>query len=143
MDSLTERTQALKKMPLLASLPHGELELLARRLTVESYEPGESIIKQGASGSSAYFILTGRCEVRRGAGKGKRVAWLGPGDFFGELAIVSPAPRSATVVVEKPTVVLVLTGYEFRSALTSSKPMALQLVTALARRLQKSEDEFS
>lgn len=129
-------------MPLLANLPHGELELLARRLKVESADPGEVILKQGSAGNSAYFVLSGRCEVRRGAGKGKRLAWLDPGDFFGELAIIAPAPRSASIIAVEPSEVLVLTGFEFRSALTSSKSMALHLVKVLAERLQHSEEEY-
>lgn len=136
-----DRTNALKKMPLLADLPHSELENLARRLEVETFEAGATIIRQGTSSNSAYFIVEGRCEVRRGAAK-KRIARLDAGDFFGELAIISPAPRAATVITEEPTTVLVLTGAEFRAALLASKSMAMRLVTALARRLQTREDEF-
>jgi CRP-like cAMP-binding protein len=71
------------------------------------------------------------------------MCFLEPGDFFGELSILHPAPRSATVVAYEPTVVLVLTAHEFKSALTSNKAMAMQLVKALARRLQGKEEEFS
>ncbi len=144
MDAVMERTNALKRMPLLADLPHGELEAIARRLTVEHYEEGQIIIKQGSSDSSAYFVLAGSCEVRRGRKNAmRRVAFLKPGDCFGELAIIVPAPRSATVTAFEPTDVLVLSGSEFRSALKANRSMALHLVRALAERLQKMEDEFT
>ena len=98
MDDISERTNALKKMPLLSDLPHGELEAIAKRLKIESYEQGVEIIRQGTSGSSAYFVLSGKCDVRRGQSKGgKRINFLEPGDFFGELSIIHPAPRSATI----------------------------------------------
>ena len=69
MDSLDARIDALKKMPLMVSLPHGELEAVAKRMTIESYEEGVEIIKQGSSGSSAYFVVSGKCDVRRGQSK--------------------------------------------------------------------------
>ena len=144
MDDIRDRTNALKKMPLLADLPHGELESIAKRLKIESYEQGVDIIRQGTSGSSAYFVLSGRCDVRRGASKGgRRLGFLDPGDFFGELSIIHPAPRSASVIAYEPTVVLVLTAHEFRSALTSNKAMAMHLVKILAKRLQGKEEEFT
>ncbi len=143
MDSVTDRTNALKRMPLLADLPHGELEAIAKRLTVETHAEGAEIIKQGSSGSSAYFVLDGKCEVRRTSKRvAKRIAFLKAGDFFGELSIIVPAPRSATVIAFEDTTVLVLTENEFRAALKANRSMSLHLVTALAQRLQRQEDEF-
>jgi CRP-like cAMP-binding protein len=144
MDDINDRTNALKKMPLLMDLPHGELEAIAKRLKIESYERGVDIIRQGTSGSSAYFVLSGKCDVRRGASKGgRRITFLEPGDFFGELSILQPAPRSATVVAYEPTVVLVLTAHEFKTALNTNRAMAMQLVKILAKRLQGKEEEFA
>lgn len=143
MDSHTERTNALKRMPLLAVLPHSDLEAIAQRMEVKGYEPGDEIIKQGASGASAFFVLSGQCEVRRKVGKGsKRIAFIEAGDFFGELSIVAPAPRSASVVATEPAVLLVLTSTEFNNALRTNRSMALHLVKVLAQRLQKAVDEF-
>ncbi len=143
MNSVTERTNALKKMPLLADLPHGELEAIAKRLTVETHAEGTEIIKQGASGSSAYFVLEGQCEVRRTSKRvTKRLAFLKSGEFFGELSILAPAPRSASVFAFEETTLLVLTENEFRAALRANRSMSLHLVTALAQRLQRQEDEF-
>lgn len=144
MDSIEERTNALKRMPLMASLPHGELEAIAKRLRVERYAPGVEIIKQGSNGSSAYLIVEGLAEVRRQTTRSnRRLAFLGPGDFFGELSVLAAAPRSASVRAQEPTVVLVLTGSELRTALRLSKAMALHMVKVLAERLQRTVDEFS
>ncbi|MBL9039816.1 MAG: cyclic nucleotide-binding domain-containing protein [Archangium sp.] len=141
---LAERTNALKRMPLLADLPHGELEGLAKRLSVETYPEGAEIIKQGASGSTAYFVVSGKCEVRRSTKRGanRRLAYLKAGDFFGELSIIAPGPRSASVTVFEAATVLVLTEGEFRAALRANRSMSMHLVRALAERLQRQEDEF-
>ena len=135
---------ALRASPLLASLPHSEIERLASRAKREEYEVGDELIKEGTSGASAYFIAGGTCEVRRKrGGQNRRVAVLGPGDFFGELSILDPSPRTATVTAAEPVVVFVLSGYDFNSALKSNKGMALHLVKVLASRLRAQEDEFA
>ena len=140
MDAVT----ALQSIPLLAILPHGEIRRLATRAKREQHAVGATLIQEGTSGSSAYFIIEGRCEVRRRrGGANRRVATLGPGDFFGELSIIDPAPRTASVTVTEPVTVYVLSGYEFSSALKANKAMALHLVKVLAARLRAQEDEFA
>lgn len=135
---------ALKAMPLLASLPHGEIERLAGRARLEHYEIGEELIKEGTSGSMAYFIVEGRCDVRRKRGsQQRRVAVLGAGEFFGELSIIDPAPRTATVTAAEDVTVIALSGYDFNAALKANKSMALHLVKALTKRLRVQEDEFA
>lgn len=144
MDSIEERVKALQQMPLLENLPNGDLERLAAKLRIESYEAGTEIIKQGASSSSAYLIVSGSCDVRRKTPKGsRRLSFLRKNDFFGELSILVPAPRSASVIAHEPVVVLVLTAWEFNLALRSNKAMALHLVKVLAERLQRADDDFS
>lgn len=140
MDELTDRINALKRTPLLAGLPHSELEQMAKKLKVEGFDSGAELIKEGTSGNSAFFIVAGTCDVRR---KGARLSTLGPGDFFGELSIIDPAPRTATVTAAEPVVVMQLDGYDFETALKQNKSMALQLVKTLASRLRDVVDEFS
>ncbi|MEW6431385.1 MAG: cyclic nucleotide-binding domain-containing protein [Myxococcota bacterium] len=143
MKAPIDAVSALKAMPLLADLPHAEVERLASRAKVEHYVIGEELIKEGTSGSMAYFVVSGTCDVRRKRGsQQRRVATLGPGDFFGELSIVDPAPRTATVTAAEDVTVLVLSGYDFNAALKANKSMALHLVKTLAKRLRAQEDEF-
>lgn len=143
MKAPTDAVSALKAMPLLADLPHSEVERLASRAKVEHYVIGEELIKEGTSGSMAYFVVSGTCDVRRKRGsQQRRVATMGPGDFFGELSIIDPAPRTATVTAAEDVTVLVLSGYDFNAALKSNKSMALHLVKTLAKRLRVQEDEF-
>lgn len=138
-----EAVTALKAMPLLAGLPHAEVERLASRAKVEHYVIGEELIKEGTSGSSAYFLISGSCDVRRKRGsQQRRVATLGPGEFFGELSIIDPSPRTATVTAVEDVSVFVLSGYDFNTALKGNKSMALYLVKTLAKRLRVQEDEF-
>jgi len=140
----SDRLEALKRMPLLAGLPHGDLEHMAKNVEVQQFAPGTELIKEGTSGATAYFIVSGQCEVRRRLGAAStRLAFLGPGEFFGELSIVDPAPRTATVIATEPVVALTLSGYHFRAALQSNLAMALHLVKVLAVRLRALEDEFA
>ena len=140
----TDALSALRRIPLLASLPNAELERLASRAKQVQHEAGDELVKEGTSGASAYFIAEGTCEVRRKrGGANRRVATLGPGDFFGELAIVDPSPRTASVIATDALSAFVLEGYDFLSALKANKGMALHLVKVLASRLRAQEDEFA
>jgi CRP-like cAMP-binding protein len=138
--TLDSHVNALKTIPLFAGLPHSDLEALAKKVAEAHHAQGSEIIKEGTSGSSVFLIVKGRCEVRRGS---KRIRELEAGQFFGELSILDPSPRTATVRTVEPTVLLVLEGYDFRTALKNSRDMAQKLIIALVERLRHVTDEFA
>lgn len=140
MSEPIDRVNALKTIPLLAGLPHSDIEQLAKKVTEVRHSQGSEIIKEGTSGSSVFLIIEGMCEVRRG---GNRIRELGKGEFFGEISILDPAPRTATVRAVENSVLLVLEGYDFRTALKSSREMSSRLITVLAERLRHMTDEFA
>lgn len=140
MSEPIDRVNALKTIPLMAGLPHSDLEQLAKKVIEVRHNQGAEIIKEGTSGSSVFLIIEGLCEVRRGA---NRIRELKPGEFFGEISILDPAPRTATVRAIENSVLLVLEGYDFRTALKSSMQMSQRLITVLAERLRHMTDEFA
>ena len=142
MDVPAERVTQLQSIPLLAGLPYSDLERLAAKTREERHSVGTELIKEGTSGSSVYLIVSGQCEVRRKSVE-RRLSLLGPGTFFGELSIISPSPRSATVSVSEAATLLVLEGQDFRSALSSNNRMAQHLIGVLAERLRNLTDEFA
>ena len=142
MDVPFHRVRALKSIPLFRGLPLRDLERLAGKAHEVSHQPGDVVIKEGTTGSSVYLIVSGRAEVRRRGAK-RRLRLLGAGDFFGELSIVSPSLRSASVVALEPSTMLVLQGHDFRIALRSNISMAHKLVTVLAERLRTLTDDLA
>lgn len=142
MDAPFSRVRAMKSIPLLRGLPLRDLERLAGKAREVTHEAGDVIIKEGTTGSSVYLILSGHAEVRR-RGARRRLRLMGPGDFFGELSIVSPSLRSASVIAADPLTVLVLQGHDFRIALRSNMSMAHKLVTVLAERLRTLTDDLA
>ena len=101
-------TQVLAALPLFASLDEDELQEIARWFEPRSVSSDVELVGQGASGYS-FFVLTDGQAV-----DDTTVAWLEPGDFFGEGAIVSGTRRNATVRTTAPSQVLVMFGTEFR-----------------------------
>ncbi|HEY0881487.1 MAG TPA: cyclic nucleotide-binding domain-containing protein [Archangium sp.] len=140
MSEPIDRVNALKTIPLLAGLPHSDLEQLAKKVTEVRHNSGAEIIKEGTSGSSVFLIVEGVCEVLRGK---QRIRELKAGDFFGEISILDPAPRTATVRASEASVLLVLEGYDFRTALKGNMQMSQRLIVALAERLRHMTDEFA
>ena len=140
MSEPIDRVNALKTIPLMAGLPHSDIEQLAKKVIEVRHNQGAEIIKEGTSGSSVFLIIEGLCEVRRGS---NRIRELKPGEFFGEISILDPAPRTATVRAMENSVLLVLEGYDFRTALKSSMQMSQRLITVLAERLRHMTDEFA
>ena len=129
--------QHLARVPLFSDCSKHELDRLARRTTDIVLEAGQPIIKEGRTGFEFFVIVEGTAEVTR---RGKRITELGPGDFFGELALLDNAPRDATVAALTPMEVIVLTRSEFNAALAEAPGMTRKLMTGMARRLRQLDE---
>ena len=130
----------LAKVPLFSLCGKGELRQVARRSTKVNLEEGKVFVRQGSVGREFFVILDGRAEVTR---EGKPVAELGPGDFVGELSLLDPAPRDATVTALTPMTVMVLTPPEFEAALKEARGMTRKLLAGMALRLRELDQAQS
>jgi len=104
----------------------------------KTFQPGETIIQEGEPGDSAYIILAGRCEITKSTAVGDLEVenTLGPGDVFGETAILTESSRTATVVAIEPTTVLVVTAAVLEQELAALKPWMATLLKSLASRFR-------
>lgn len=107
--------ETLRSVDLFASLPAPELEGLAGRLTEVKAAPGTAIVTEGKTGHHLYVIEDGEVEVVR---DGQPVAMLGPGDYFGEIALLRHVPRTATVVAKSHSTLLSLEREGFLETVT-------------------------
>lgn len=103
---------------------------------------GEIIVKEGDSGDAAYIVAEGECEVQKRVGGGvATVKVLGPGEVFGEMAILTAGPRTATVVAKTDTTVLVLTAQALEDELAAVKPWMATLLRTLAKRFRDTDQK--
>jgi CRP-like cAMP-binding protein len=100
---------------------------------------GATIVNEGDDGEEFFVVATGGAVVHR---HGRAVANLGPGDYFGELALLDPAPRDATVVAQGPTNLLVLARPAFRRALDELPAFRDAVLQGMARRIHESDARF-
>ena len=101
-----------------------------------AYEAGATIVSQGQAGDAFFVVLDGLASVRR---NGRKVGELGPGDYFGELALLDPAPRNADVVATGPITVARLLVGPFRSVLSTVPAINERLLAGLARRVRDAD----
>jgi len=93
---------------------------------------GKEMTRQGAPGREFFVLLEGTADVKK---NGRRVNTLGPGDFFGEIALVSREPRTATVIATSPVRALVITDRSFRRLLDDAPRVQTKVMEAMAKRL--------
>jgi voltage-gated potassium channel len=117
------------RLPLFRGLGAVHLSAIARLLKVETYPRETVIVRQGQAGDSMYFIAEGAVEVQ---GRSAPIR-LGPGEFFGEVALVTGGPRNATVMSLGPTRLLRLDVVEFRG-LAANQPELLRIIEAESAR---------
>ena len=130
----------LGSVSLFASLDRRAIAGLARQASRRVYGPGEKIVREGETGTALYVIVRGRVRVEHGSGPATAaVGELGPGDFFGELALIEDKPRSASVVAIEETECLLFVVWEFRALLKEHPQMALPIMNALIERLHRAE----
>jgi CRP-like cAMP-binding protein len=132
------KVQALKGVPLFAGLSRKELVQLERVCEDLEVEPGRVLCKEGEIGHEFFVLVEGKVQVVR---KGRRVATLTGGDFLGEIALVTELPRTATVTVETPVRLFVLTRREFDAVLDRNPKVERKVLRALARRLAETSSD--
>jgi CRP-like cAMP-binding protein len=125
----------LRRVPLLADLRDKEYTRLAQLLKERTIDPGRSIIVEGGGGIAFFIMLDGRAAVRVGD---EVRATLGPGDFFGEQALLEEgASRSATIVADTEVRCAGMSAWEFPSFVREHPEVAWKLLQALAVRLRE------
>jgi len=134
----------LEKHPLLVNLASDQLERIARAGEVESYNPNEPIVTEGSLGDALFLILSGQVAVHRGA---QTFATLSGGEFFGEMSLVEPAPRSATVTSMQATFLFRLPHDALRQLIAddpnASAVLLVQVVKTLSDRLRRANAMLS
>jgi CRP-like cAMP-binding protein len=136
----------LKDVGLFGGLTDEILGTLARELPTRHVEAGEVVVKEGDDAREMYVVIGGELEVVKEARMGGdvRVALFGPGDWFGEMAIIDPQPRSATVRAVAPTMVLCITAEDverllYRRDVKSYALFVMNIARELSRRLRVAD----
>ncbi len=125
----------LSKVPLFAGLSQTHLRALAQLAEEVRYSAGRMIVRTGTPGVAFYVVVEGQAKVVRGTIASAKGTWtLGPGDFFGELALLDGGPRTASVVAETPLMTVRIERGPFRQMLKSEPDIALKLLEGMAAR---------
>lgn len=122
----------LSQVPLFAGCSKKELRTIATLADEIDLRQGKVLTRQGAPGREFFVLLEGTVEVMR---DGERIDTLGEGDFFGELALISNIPRTATVTATAPIRALVVFGRDFRRLLEEDAVIARKVLEAMAERM--------
>jgi len=140
---VTAILEFLRQMPLFAGLSDTELESVARDFVTRQFRQGETIFRQGDAGQLLYLIRSGsvRIFVMDEEGRETSVVLYGPGDVFGELAVIDELPRSASVIAMEDTAVLALTRDQLREHMRREPLLAHNFLKALSRRLRSSTQQ--
>ena len=127
----------LSHVPLFAGLSARDLRRVAGLAEETWFNPGRVVVQEGKPGSSFYaVILDGTARVTR---RGRTIRKLRPGDYFGELALLTGGPRTASVIAESSLICLELEGKDFRQVVGTEPVLALRICQELARRLREGD----
>ncbi len=126
------KVEALKRVPLFADLSKADLASVAQLADEIDLPAGKELIREGDPGRQFFVLLEGEAVVRR---KGRKVNTLTAGDFFGEIAIVSGRPTTASVTTAGPAYVVVITRPSFSRLLRESPRIQAKVLEALAARI--------
>jgi CRP/FNR family cyclic AMP-dependent transcriptional regulator len=127
-----QKVELIRRAPLFTRCTKAELAEIAAHADEIDLPADKALIRQGERGREFFVLLEGEADVIR---DGKHIETMGPGDFFGEIALVSRVPRTATVQATTPVRALVITDRDFRSLLEHAPQIQLKVLEALAERL--------
>jgi CRP-like cAMP-binding protein len=128
----------LSEVPLFSACSKKDLQLVAKRAEDVKVDAGKRLVTEGDTGTEFFVVIDGKAAVSK---RGQRVAELGPGGFFGELALLDKAPRNATVTAETPMELVVLGQREFAGLIDDVPEFAHKLLAGVARRLRQADSQ--
>ena len=134
MPDPTSPVNHLMNVPIFKDLPARSLESIGRSMHERVYEPGAVIVRQGDPGVGFFLITEGRVDVSH---DGHHIRDLGPGEFFGEMALMEERPRSATVTARERTRCLQLVRWDFRALMKENPDMAVKMLEIVVQRLRE------
>ena len=126
------KIELLKSVPLFAGCSKNELRELAKTADEIDLRQGTVLTREGRPGREFFVLIDGTAEVTK---KGKKIADLGPGDWLGEIALITDSPRTATVTATSAVDVLVITDRRFRSVVETMPSIALKVLACVGERL--------
>lgn len=123
----------LKKVPLFAGLDDRELEQIASSMRERRYKAGDTITQEGSGGAGFFVVAEGEAEVSVG---GETKPWtVGPGEYFGEIALLNDSLRTATLTARSDMLCYGMTPWDFRPLVESNSTIAWKLLSAMAEKL--------
>jgi CRP/FNR family cyclic AMP-dependent transcriptional regulator len=137
--------ELLQRVPLFSKLSRGDLEEISRVAVPRSYPKGVRVFHEGDRSDACYIVRSGDLRVTREHPDGRAIALatLGPGDIFGELAMLDGEARSASVEALSESELLALPAADVRRLLQGSSEITVKLVVALTRRLREANERIA
>ena len=131
----TDPVESLRQVPLFSGLDKKELGMISKLIKEQSYSPGEVIVTTGSAGHGLYIIKEGNVSVIQ---DGKTVATMGPGQFFGEISVLDPGPRTADVRADSSTTCLTLISWEVKPLLMENASITYKMLLEMVKRLRST-----
>jgi CRP/FNR family cyclic AMP-dependent transcriptional regulator len=124
--------EMLKKVPLFADLDARELEQISGSMRERRFAAGNTVTQEGAGGAGFFVVESGQADV---SVDGEARGTIGPGDYFGEIALLTGSDRTATIVATSDMLCYGMTPWDFRPLVESNSTIAWKLLTAMADKL--------
>ena len=128
-----QRVELLSNVSLFANSSKRQVRNVLPWTKEYKYKSGAAMVKEGAVGRDLFLILEGNAKVVRGS---RTITRLGPGDYFGEIALIDERPRTASVIADGPVDCLVIRQSEFKALLAGDPEIAWNMLRAFAARFR-------
>ena len=126
----------LERVPIFQGLDHRELERIASSMKQRTFNAGDTVTAEGQGGVGFFVIESGEAKVTIG-GRDRRT--LGAGDYFGEVALLTDSPRTATITAETDLRCYGMTSWDFKPLVESHSSIAWKLIQTMAKKYQEPQ----